>query len=192
MTVSHHYSRTVSAAGHLPAQSPEELAKEADELLRQSKERMGQGDYPFYTEAWIRHLSQADADLPLPEDRGGLDLHSFKEACLRLVAQTPMSRQYRQALRLRMKDLTFQEIGEQMGVSLSQARRWVNRATGLLAAAVVDPDDLLNQDEAIQAAYYEDTHRYGYRGERHCKPGHEACQKTGICTRRWYLMYETD
>ncbi len=192
MTVSHHYSRTVSAADHLLAQSPEELAKEADELLRQSKERMGQGDYPFYTEAWIRHLSQADADLPLPEDRGGLGLRSFKEACLRLVAQTPMRRRYRQALRLRMKDLTFQEIGEQMGVSLSQARRWVNRATGLLAAAVVDPDGLLNQHEAIQAAYYQDTHRYGYRGERHCKPGHEACQKTGICIRRWYLMYQSD
>ena len=195
MTVSHEpHSHTVASHNpELAELSPEERGELADRLLAASVAQMGRGEYPFYTPAWIRHLSQADANLPLAEiDQPRLPLNSLTKACLRLLAQTPMRREYRQALRLRMKDLTFQQIGEQLGVSLSQAQRWVKRAIGLLAAAAVDPDDLLSQDEAIRAAYYEDSRRYAYHPERHCKSGQEACRSTGLCTRRWYLMYDLD
>ena len=195
MTVSHEHPSPTVASHHteLVELSREEREELADRLLRESVERMGHGEYPFYTPAWIRHLSQADANLPMAAtDQPQPPLSSLTKACLRLLAQTPMRREYRQALRLRMKDLTFKEIGEKLGVSLSQARRWVKRGIGILAAAAVDPDELLSQDEAIRAAYYQDSRRYAYHSERHCKPGQEACRNTGFCTRRWYLMYDLD
>jgi len=195
MTVSHEYPSPTAVSQHqeLAELSREEREELADGLLRESVERMGRGEYPFYTAAWIRHLSQADANLPLAGiNQPQPSLSSLTRACLRLLAQTPMRRENRQALRLRMKGLTFKEIGEQLGVNLSQARRWVTRAIGLLAAAAVDPDELLTQDEAIRAAYWEDSRRYAYHSERHCKVGQEACRHTGFCTRRWYLMHDLD
>ena len=167
-----------------------ELEQMADQLLRESIEALGRGEYPFYSRSWLRQLAAHDAELPTGDDARLAEPDYMAPACMRLLAQTPMKRQWRSAIRLSIKGMEIGEIAARLNTSPRQASDWIKAGLARLAAKAVDLDEMLNEREAISTAWYEDTHRYCPHRERHCKPGQEACRPSGLCTRRWYLMYE--
>ncbi len=171
--------------------SERELEDAADELLRESVAALGRGEYPFYTESWLRQLKQREVDAP-PADEAehSAQKEQLPELCLRLLAQTPMKRQWRAAIRLSIKGMTVKEIANRLDTSPAGASRWINRGLARLTAAAMNLDELYNQREAIWAVWQEETHRYAPRKERHCKPGQEACRHSGLCVYRWYLLFE--
>jgi len=171
--------------------SERELEDAADELLRESVAALGRGEYPFYTESWLRQLQQREVDAP-PADEAehSAQKEQLPQLCLRLLAQTPMKRQWRAAIRLSIKGMTVKEIANRLDTSPAGASRWIKAGLARLAAAAVDLDELYNQREAIRAVWQEETRRYAPRKERHCKPGHEACRNSGVCPYRWYLFFE--
>lgn len=186
-----HYTCTVAAPAELAELSESEREQLADELLQKSIEQMGHNqEYPFYSPAWLRCLSQADANLPLAESEPHEYALGLREAGERLLDHTPMLPRYERAFRLRLQGLTYREVGERLRVSLDTARRWTIKATARLAEAAVGLDQLLTEEEMIWAVFYAESNRHSYHSPRHCKLGQEACSKTGKCTRRWYLMYE--
>ena len=161
-----------------------ELEEMADILLRDSIQALGRGDYPWYSEAWVNQLSERDTMWP-PAFAEAPDF--LPSVCLRLLAQTGMSKEARAALRLSIHGYTVREIAKQLSISPSTAWRRVREATALLVAAVTGLDELYTRREAIRLTYHEEVARRKPARERHCKPGHEACQKTGLCPFRWYL-----
>jgi len=171
--------------------SEQELEEAADELLRESVAALGRGEYPFYTESWLRQLQQREADAP-PADEAdhSVEKERLPQLCLRLLAQTAMKRQWRAAIRLSIRGMTVREIARRLDTSPAGVSRWIKAGLAQLAAAAVDLDELHNQREAIRAAWREDSQRYAPRRERHCKPGQEACRNSGLCARRWYLLFE--
>ena len=46
--------------------------------------------------------------------------------------------------------------------------------------------------EGLREVYVQEVNRWSYEGEHHCKPGHEACAKDGLCKFRWYLTREEE
>ncbi len=164
-----------------------ELEQMADQLLRESIEALGRGEYPFYSPSWLRQLAAQDAELPSGDN---VNPDYTAPACMRLLAQTPMKRESRSAIRLSIKGREIGEIAARLNTSPRQASDWIKAGLARLAAKAVDLDEMFNEREAISTAWYEDTHRYCAHHERHCKPGQEACRSSGLCTRRWYLMYE--
>ncbi len=171
--------------------SESELEELADELLRESCEKDGPDEeYPIISGHWLRYLCQRDVNLPVDEVSHPECALDGREAVERLLAATPMLPRYERALRLRLEGLTYREMGKRLGVSLDTARHWTITATARLAEAAVGLDYLLTEEEMIRQVFYEESNRYSYHPPRHCKPGQEACRKTGKCTRRWYLMYE--
>lgn len=161
-----------------------ELEQAADHLLRDSIQALGRGDYPWYSQAWLRELTERAAIWPpdFPEAPEFLPT-----VCLRLLAQTPMPPEARAALRLSIHGHTIRELAAQLNISPSTAWRRVRQATALLAAAATDLDELYTPKEAIRLVHHEETSRHKPTRERHCKPRHEACRKTGTCPFRWYL-----
>lgn len=167
-----------------------EVRQMADELLRESIETMGRGEYPFYSPSWLRQLAARDAELPSEDDAHASESEYIVLACMRLLAQTPMKRESCSAIRLSIKGMEIEEIAVRLRTSPEQAGDWLKAGLARLAAKAVGLDEMLNEREALQAAWYEDTHRYACHDERHCKLGQEACRETCLCTRRWWLMYE--
>ncbi len=170
-----------------------ELEQAADELLRESIEALGRGEYPFYSSPWMRQLAARESLLPAADEPHYVESDYLPQACLRLLAQTEMPREMRSVIRLSINGFTSDEIAEHLKMdSTEEADELIRAGLARLAAAAVDLDETLNEREAIRAAWREDTHRYGARCERHCKPGQEACRTTRghVCPYRWYLMYE--
>jgi len=171
--------------------SEQELEEAADELLRESVAALGRGEYPFYTESWLRQLQQREADAPAADEaEHSAEQEQLPQLCLRLLAQTPMKHQWRAAIRLSIKGMTVREIAGQLDSSPTGVSRWIKAGLARLAAAAMNLDELYNQREAIRAVWQEETRRYALRKERHCKPGHEACRTSGLCVHRWYLLFE--
>lgn len=171
--------------------SEPELEEAADELLRESVAALGRGEYPFYTESWLRQLQQREADAPPADELDhGAEKEQLPQLCLRLLAQTPMKRQWRAAIRLSIKGMTVREIAGRLDTSPTGVSRWITAGLARLAATAVDLDELYNQREAIRAAWQEETRRYALRKERHCRPGQETCRNSGLCVYRWYLLFE--
>jgi len=171
--------------------SEQELEETADELLRESVAALGRGEYPFYTASWLRQLQQREADAPAADEaEHSAEEEQLPELCLRLLAQTPMKRQWRAAIRLSIKGMTVREIANRLDTSPAGASRWIKAGLARLAAAAMNLDELYNQREAIWAVWQEETQRYALRKERHCKPGQEACRTSGLCPYRWYLLFE--
>jgi len=158
--------------------SERELEEAADELLRESVAALGRGEYPFYSEAWLRQLQQREADAPTADEAD----HTVEEGQLQ--------HQWRAAIRLSIKGMTVREIARRLDTSPAGVSRWIKAGLARLAAAAIDLDELYNQREAIRAAWREDTRRYAPRKERHCRPGQEACRNSGLCIYRWYLLFE--
>ena len=171
--------------------SEREMEEAADELLRESVAALGRGEYPFYTESWLRQLEQREADAPRADEaEHSTEKEQLPQLCLRLLAQAPMKRQWRAAIRLSIKGMTVREIADRLDSSPTAVSRWIKAGLGRLAAAVMNLDELYNQREAIRAVWQEETRRYALRRERHCKPGHEQCRNSGLCAYRWYLLFE--
>ncbi len=171
--------------------SKQELEEVADELLRESVAALGRGEYPFYSEAWLRQLQQREADAPTAgEADHTIEEKPLPQLCLRLLAQTPMKHQWRAAIRLSIKGMTVREIARRLDTSPAGVSRWLKAGLARLAAAAVNLDELYNQREAIRAVWQEETRRYAPRKERHCRPGQEACRTSGLCPYRWYLLFE--
>ena len=180
--------------------SERELEEAADELLRESVAALGRGEYPFYTESWLRQLQQREADAPPANEAdhgtGGrtgvppVDEEQLPQLCLRLLAQTSMKRQWRAAIRLSIKGMTVREIASRLDSSPTGVSHWIKAGLARLAAAAMNLDEMYNQREAIWAVWQEETRRYALRRERHCKPGHEQCRNSGLCAYRWYLLFE--
>lgn len=164
-----------------------ELEAAADTLLRDSIQALGRGDYPWSSEAWLNQLSQKESIWP-PDFPDAPEF--LPPVCLRLLAQTPMPNEARAALRLSIHGHTVRDIAEQLTISPATAWRRVRQAISLLAAAATDIDEFYTPAEAIHIVYHEETSRRKPTRQRHCKPGHEACRKTGLCPFRWYLIYE--
>lgn len=161
-----------------------ELEQAADHLLRDSIQSLGREDYPWYSEAWLRELSQRAHIWP-PDFPDAPEF--LPTVCLRLLAQTPMGPEPRAALRLSIHGHTIRDIAAQLNISPPTAWRRVRQATSLLAAAATDLDELYTAKEAIRLVHHEETSRHKPTRERHCKPGHEACTRTHTCPFRWYL-----
>ncbi len=167
------------------------LEEAADELLRESVAALGRGEYPFYTESWLRQLQQREADTPSADEADhSAEKEQLPQLCLRLLAQTPMKHQWRAAIRLSIKGRTVREIAGRLDTSPTGVSRWIKAGLARLAAAAMNLDDLHNQREAVWAVWQEETRRYALRKERHCKPGHEQCHDSGLCIYRWYLLFE--
>jgi len=169
--------------------SEEQLEEAADELLQESVAALGRGDYSFYSHSWLRQLAEREAG-PAVEAELTTLADDLPQLCLRLLAQTPMKRQWRAAIRLSIKGMTVREIASRLDTSPAGTSRWIKAGLARLAAAAVDLDELYNQREAIRAVWQEETRRYALRKERHCKPGQEACRHSGLCIWRWYLLFE--
>ncbi len=165
----------------------------ADILLAESIEALGRGEYPFYSPPWMRQLAARESLLPAADEPHDVEPEYLPQACLRLLAQTEMPREMRSAIRLSINGFTNNEMAEHLKMdSREEADDLIRAGLARLAAAALDLDEMLNEREAIRAAWREDTHRYGAHCERHCKPGQEACRTTPghVCPYRWYLMYE--
>ncbi len=170
--------------------SEQELEEAADELLRESVAALGRGEYPFYTESWLRQLQQREADAPSADEaEHSAEQEQLPELCLRMLAQTPMKHQWRAAIRLSIKGMTVREIARRLDTSPTGVSRWIKAGLARLAGAAMNLDELYNQREAIRTVWQEETHRHALRKERHCKPGHEACRTSGLCAHRWYLLF---
>ena len=171
--------------------SERELEEAADELLRESVAALGRDEYPFYTESWPRQLQQREADAaPADKAEHSAAEEQLPQLCLRLLAQAPMKRQWRAAIRLSIKGMTVREIARRLDTSPPGVSRWIKAGLARLAATAMNLDELYNQREAIWAVWQEETRRYALRKERHCKPGHEACSNSGLCVYRWYVLLE--
>ena len=171
--------------------SEREMEDAADELLRESVAALGRGEYPFYTESWLRQLQQREADAPPAHEADhSAEKEQLPQLCLRLLAQAPMKRQWRAAIRLSINGMTVREIASQLDTSPTGVSRWINAGLARLAATAMNLDELYNQREAIWAVWQAETRRYALRRERHCKPGQEACRDSGLCSYRWYLLFE--
>ena len=161
-----------------------DLEAAADELLRDSVQSLGRGDYPWYSDRWLRQLSERPdfwpADYPV-------DPTYLPAVCLRLLAQTPMRPACRAALRLSIHGHTVRAIASELAVSPSTAWRQIRQATALLAAAATTLDNLYTPREAIHLTYTQQSRRRRPERKRHCRPGHEACKRTHTCPFRWYL-----
>ena len=171
--------------------SERELEEAADELLRESVAALGRGEYPFYTESWLHQLQQREADAPPAHEADhSAEKEQLPQLCLRLLAQAPMKRQWRAAIRLSIKGMTVREIASRLDTSPTGVSRWIKAGLARLAATAMNLDELYNQREAIWAVWQEETRRYALRRERHCKPGQEQCHNSGLCAYRWYLLFE--
>ncbi len=186
-------NRTESEERQYEGLSEIELEQAADKLLRESVEALGHGDYPFRSASWLRQLAARENPLPAADEPHYAEPDYLPQACLRLLAQTEMPREMRSAIRLSINGFTSSEIVEHLNIdSTEEADGLIRAGLARLAVAAVDLDEMLNEREAIRAAWREDSHRYGPHCERHCKPGQEACRTTPghVCPYRWYLMYE--
>lgn len=163
------------------------LEAEATRLLVESLSRLGRGDYPFYTDSYLRRMSERDrrtgnesqvADPPAPPRPGSV-------VVWQLARRARLNMTEMDVVALSIEGKRPREIGELLQLSPARVRTLLQRAIGLMR----DCADSLAADaeQQIAAVRSEEEGRRPPHRESHCKPGQEACAKTGICTRRWYL-----
>ncbi len=82
-------------------QREKELEGQANRLLQESIARMGRGEYPFYTQYWIRRQAQRDIDLACqPACHTSGPASSTCQGLLRMLDRVPMRKQHRRLVQL--------------------------------------------------------------------------------------------
>ncbi len=98
------------------------LERQADELLARSIRERGRGEYPCYTERWMRLL--AERECPGVEDLAAPPTCGEFEAMLGgMVVDADLTRRQRTVIRWAARGLTLREIAQMMGLSESQVCR---------------------------------------------------------------------
>jgi DNA-binding CsgD family transcriptional regulator len=174
-----------------PKEHDQALEAEATRLLLESLPRLGRGEYPFYTDNYLRRMAERDrrtgnesqvaqpADPPRPGSvvvwqlarRARLNITEMDVVALTIEGKEP------------------REIAHLLGLSSGRVRNILHRAIALMRACAEAV--AWDMDQQIAAVRVEEESRRPPRRETHCKPGQEACRKTGLCTRRWYLREVT-
>lgn len=171
-----------------PLPGPDDRLEEvATRLLVDSLKSLGRGEYPFYSSSYLRRMSDADVAASCEDEA------QHQEASLRklkvvwgLARKARLNSTQMDVLRVVAGGADVREAARLLGISPSRARRLLDHSVQRMRAHAASVRETL--DEQIAAVMREDQARRGHRCERHCRPGREACRRTGICSRRWYLL----
>lgn len=163
------------------------LETEATRLLVDSLSRLGRGEYPFYTDNYLRRMAERDrrtgnesqvAQPPEPPRPGSVMIWKLARRARLNMTETDV-------VALSMEGKRPREIAELLDLSPTRVRSLLQRAISLMRACA---DTIaIDVDQQIAAVRLEEEGRRPPHRESHCKPGQEACRRTGVCTRRWYL-----
>lgn len=98
-----------------------DLERRADELLAESVRRDGRGEYPFYTERWLRELRRRErSGVEYMPARGGGRLEARLGG---MVVDAQLTRRQRQVIRWVVRGISQREIARMLGISESQVCR---------------------------------------------------------------------
>ncbi len=114
------------------------LERQADELLTRSIRERGRGDYPCYSERWMRLLAERERpgveDLPAPSSCG-----EFEAMLGGMVVDADLTRRQRMVIRWVARGISQREIAEMLGLSESQVCRIRQTALARMRRAGVLP-----------------------------------------------------
>ncbi len=166
------------------------LEAEADRLLAKAGRGANSEEYPYHRANWWRKkwrkLGGEISDW-MPERGSGTQAQGRQLD--KLVRITRLSAGEAAVLELRRAGRSQTEIGRVLGVSTSAVGNSLRRAIEKLRERAQEPMRL-TESEQIAEVYWEEVHRAVYRPPTCCPPGQEACRKTGLCDRRWYLFVD--
>lgn len=163
----------------------ERLEQEATAMLVRSIHSMGRGEYPFYSASYLRRMSRRETQMVT------------ENAVMHTPPLPPVSLVWQLARRARLNSLetdlvrmvvegaTAGAAADCLGISRRRACRMLRRVIEKLRQQAAAVEETFQQQLAAVMAQEQDRRAVGQ--ERHCRPGQEACRKTGLCTRRWYL-----
>ena len=171
-----------------PLAGPDDRLEEmATRLLVDSLKTLGRGEYPFYSGSYLRRMSAADVGSSCEEEAQHPEppLRQLK-AVWRLARKARLNSIELDVLRVVAGGTDTAGAARLLGISPGRARRLLNRAVDKMRAHAASVRETL--DEQIAQVMREEQARRGHGCERHCRPGREACRRTGVCARRWYLL----
>ncbi len=168
------------------------LEQAADRLLLANQQERSPRSYPFHTENWMRRCCQRDGTQPAVLTEEMASVLSSARWCLRLLTRLELPTRWRLAFRLAIRGYTQREIARCFQVHPAQVSRWLKQVRAELREATRQYLAPLTRPEEIREVFRSEMERRGYTCERHCKRGQEACRKSGLCTRRWYLHYMSE
>ena len=168
-------------------QKEADLEAHANRLLVESLKTLGRGEYPFYSASYLRRMATTDERAAL-EDEATHPEPPRREvtAIWRLARKARLSSIETDILRVIATGGTSAIAAEILGIPRRRATRLLRRAIEKMRRHVAEAQASL--EEELACVMYEDQRRRAYSCEKHCKRGREACRRTGLCPKRWYLL----
>lgn len=171
-----------------PLAGPDDrLEATATRLLVDSLKTLGRGEYPFYSQSYLRRMNAADVGSSCEDEAQHPEpaLRPFK-AVWRVARKARLNSIEMDVLRVVAGGADAAGAARLLGIAPARARSLLNRAVEKMRAHAASASETL--DEQVAQVMREEQARRGHGCERHCRPGREACRRTGICSRRWYLL----
>ncbi len=157
----------------------------ADDLLRDSIDAIGRGDYPFYSDCWLRQLQARDRIHPILESPDDPGIHDPQALVYRLLRRTSLSVHQRRIIQQTSAGLRPHQVAHRLHRSESYVRSHLATAICELAR-VAAGDGWLSKSEQIRQVREDDEHRMP--PDKLCPDRClQPCKRTGKCPFRWYL-----
>ncbi len=167
-------------------QREQALEQSATQLLVESLQTMGKGEYPFYSQSYLRRMITADERTLLDDEGSHVDAElPAAKIVWRLARKARLNSLETDVLRLSAAGEAPKDIARVLGITAGRARRLLTAAIEKMREVVSEVE--VRVDEQIAQVLYEEQRRYACQKEKHCKPGQELCRRTGLCPKRWYL-----
>ena len=148
-----------------------------------------QESYPYYSERALRRAVRRDGNHPVLEAEALPPATGSLQFALRLLTRSHVPPRKRLAFRMLARGYTYRQTARRLEMSTLQVRRWIEEVCQELREESCGPDQEPRRSQDLREVMRADMGRHAYGPERHCRPGQEACRRTGLCSRRWYLHY---
>jgi hypothetical protein len=160
------------------------LEEEATRLLAESIREVGRGDYPFFSATYLREMAQKDAGVSAAGSEASAPPAPQRSLTTvwRLARKARLSSLENDLLRLVMDGTELVAAAEILAITRRRAIRLLRTAVERIEGCARQAQ--LSVGEQVAQVYHEEVTRRGYSPERHCRPGREACRRTGVCTFR--------
>ena len=160
------------------------LETEATRLLAESVRAIGRGDYPFFSATSLREMAQRDAGASAAGDEAPAPPSPRRSLTTvwRLARKARLTSLESDLLRLLMDGAELAAAADILAITRRRAIRLLRSSAERIDNCAREVQ--LSVGEQVAQVYHEEVTRRGYAAERHCRPGQEACRRTGVCTYR--------
>jgi len=176
------------------------LEAEADRLLARSAARDGRGEYPFYSERWLRRRERWDVYLKIAlgmVERPAQEEQAEPRRLTTLMNAADLAPRERQVVLLLAEGASERGIANCLGLSRGAVRTILRHLRSKLKAVYLEGEQKARERQRRGRITRRDTRtlfklerdRFIYRPPICCKEGQEACRRTGLCDKRWYLFH---